>query len=94
MTWSERFAAHRDARGLSQIDTVVELRGVGLRASVSQVHYWRRGSVPREEARDLIAVWSNGDVPAGTDEASSPDLGPADDTGEHTVVDSSRASSA
>ena len=64
MSWSERFAAHLSTRGISQLDAVIELRAVGVRATQSQAHYWCRGSVPRLATREQIAIWSKGDVPA------------------------------
>lgn len=64
MNWSERFAAYLTKRDVSQLDVVIELRTFGVRATQSQVHYWIHGSRPRAEARERIAKWSRGAVPA------------------------------
>lgn len=67
MTWSERFANHLRARGISQQDAAQELK-----ISPSKVHYWSHGATPRKDARALIAAWSNGEVPADV-EPDAPD---------------------
>ncbi len=92
MTWSERFAAYVNSRGVSQLDVVIELRQHGIGPGVSQVHYWMRGSLPRAKTRDAIERWSGGAVAARVDEAPANDG--ADATGEHPAVTPDRASSA
>jgi ribosome-binding protein aMBF1 (putative translation factor) len=60
MTWSERFDAYVQKTGLSQAEVAL-----ALKVAPSFVHYWRRGSVPRDEkTRRKIERWSKGQVPA------------------------------
>lgn len=64
MTWSERFRAHLEKQGLTQLDAVFSLRRARIKASPSMVSNWCRGTVPREKTRERIDKWSDGAVPA------------------------------
>ncbi len=62
-TWSERFSAHLEKRGITDVQACHELK-VGQ----SQIHYWTHGSTPREKRRKQIERWSGGEVPSEADE--------------------------
>jgi hypothetical protein len=63
-TWTDAFRAHLQKLGLSQQEAVFALRKASIRVTPSQVSYWYRGALPREETRKRIERWSKGEVPA------------------------------
>lgn len=61
-TWNERFAKYVEKRfGGNLLEA-----SFSLHVSPSRVHDWVNGTTPREETRDRIEKWSDGDVPAKT----------------------------
>lgn len=71
MTWSEAFTRHLDKLGLSQQDALFSLRRSRIKATVSQICYWRRGTCPRAATRRKIERWSGGSVPADLPRAAA-----------------------
>lgn len=57
--WSEAFAKHVETLGFEQAAVAKELK-----VSPSVVHYWLRGSIPREPLRARVEKWSKGKVKA------------------------------
>jgi transcriptional regulator with XRE-family HTH domain len=58
-TWSDVFRRYLKKNDIRQLDVAF-----ALRVGPSQVSYWCRGSVPREDTRRTIERWSKGAVPA------------------------------
>ncbi len=57
--WSSAFRAYLDEAGITQTAAALAL-GV----SKSHVHYWCRGTRPRDEMRARVESWSGGAVRA------------------------------
>jgi hypothetical protein len=60
MSWSELFDAYLVANKISGLKAALDLK-----VSPSFVHYWRKGTTPRNEKKlARIERWSKGNVPA------------------------------
>lgn len=64
MSWSEVFRGYIESRFG---DGAQQKAAFALKVAPSKIHYWCRGTVPREKTRARIARWSDGAVPSECD---------------------------
>lgn len=57
-TWTEQFNAYLERHGMAPQDFALKHR-----IAPSKVHYWTKGSTPREEMQERIARLTDDEVP-------------------------------